>query len=89
MLCADGGNNASNAVDIFNATAGTWSTAVLSQARSGLAAASLPNHDIAIFAGGIGTCCDVYLSCCMVPLLCVRVGCAGAVCVLFCACFDI
>jgi hypothetical protein len=39
-------------VDIFNATSGYWSTAVLSVARSLLAATSLPNHGIAIFAGG-------------------------------------
>ena len=37
-----------------------WSTAVLSEARSYLAAASLPNQGLAIFAGGFGsfvTCC--------------------------------
>jgi hypothetical protein len=31
---------------------GTWSTANLSQARQGPAATSLPNHGVAIFAGG-------------------------------------
>ncbi len=60
MLCAGGGGY-SNVVDIFNVTAGTWSTAVLSQARAGLAATSLPNAGIAIFAGGQGTCCCVCL----------------------------
>ena len=34
----------SNVVDIFDATAGTWSTAALSVARYALAATSLPNH---------------------------------------------
>jgi hypothetical protein len=47
----------SNAVDIFNVTSGAWSTAALSEARSGLAAASLPNVGVAIFAGGASTCC--------------------------------
>jgi hypothetical protein len=41
-----------NVADIFNVTAGTWSTAVLSQARARLAATSLPNAGVAIFAGG-------------------------------------
>ena len=39
-------------MDIFNVTAGTWSTANLSVARSNLAATSLPNLGVAIFAGG-------------------------------------
>jgi hypothetical protein len=52
----------SNVVDIFNVTAGTWSTAALSQARRYLAATSLPNAGVAIFAGGnIGTSCDVFV----------------------------
>jgi hypothetical protein len=34
----------------------TWSTAVLSVARSHLAATSLPSAGLAIFAGGWGTC---------------------------------
>jgi hypothetical protein len=42
----------SNVVDIFNATSGSWSTAVLSSARSYLSAAALP--DLALFAGGWG-----------------------------------
>jgi hypothetical protein len=41
-------------VDIFNGITGTWSTAVLSVARTALAATSLPNHGLAIFAGGTG-----------------------------------
>ncbi len=41
-------------VDIFNATSGEWSTAALSEPRSQLAATSLPNQGLAIFAGGIG-----------------------------------
>ena len=46
----------SNVVDIFNASAGTWSTAALSVARRGLAATSLPSAGLAFFAGGSGTC---------------------------------
>ncbi len=54
-----------NAVDIFNATAGTWTTANLSVARSELAATSLPNFGVAIFAGGsYGTSYGVQLSGC-------------------------
>ncbi len=50
----------SKAVDIFNAIAGNWSTAVLSEARGLLAATSLPNQELAIFAGGLGLLCDCY-----------------------------
>ena len=46
----------SNVVDIFNATAGTWSTAFLSVARESLAATSLPSAGLAFFAGGRSTC---------------------------------
>jgi hypothetical protein len=45
---------ASNAVDIFNAISGKWSTAALSVARYVLAATSLPNQGLAIFVGGTG-----------------------------------
>jgi hypothetical protein len=51
-----GYNSYSNVVDIFDATAGTWSTAALSVAQGGLAATSLPNAGLAMFAGGFGTC---------------------------------
>ena len=51
------GSVSSNVVDILNVTAGTWSTAALSAARRDLAATSLPNLGIAIFAGGFSTCC--------------------------------
>ncbi len=44
----------SNVVDIFNATAGTWSTAALSVGRGYLAVTSLPNAGLAFFAGGGG-----------------------------------
>jgi hypothetical protein len=44
-----------NAVDIFNATSGVWSTAALSVARQYLTATSLPNYGLAFFAGGAGT----------------------------------
>jgi hypothetical protein len=56
-LCAARGQP-SKVVDIFDATTGNWSTAVLSVARSGLAATSLPNQGLAIFAGGNSTSCD-------------------------------
>jgi hypothetical protein len=55
------------AVDIFNVTSGAWSTAALSVARTALAATSLPNLGVAIFAGGQGMCCHVYFrvfACC-------------------------
>jgi hypothetical protein len=47
-VTADGGY--SNAVDLYNYTSGTWSTAQLSVARCCLAATSVGN--VAIFAGG-------------------------------------
>jgi hypothetical protein len=59
----------SNAVDIFNVTSGAWSTANLSVARGDLAATSLPNLGVAIFAGGTSTCCHVdfrIFACCVV-----------------------
>ncbi len=57
MPCAvDGGYF--SVVDIFNVRAGTWSTAALSQNRSSLAATSLPDAGVAIFAGGRSTSCD-------------------------------
>ncbi len=40
----------SNAVDLYNSATGTWTTAQLSVARFGLAAASVGN--VALFAGG-------------------------------------
>jgi hypothetical protein len=40
----------SDAVDLYNSATGTWSTAQLSVARLGLAAASVGN--VALFAGG-------------------------------------
>jgi hypothetical protein len=40
----------SNVVDVYNGTTGAWSTAQLSVARGGLAAASVGN--VALFAGG-------------------------------------
>ncbi len=52
MRCA--GNIFYNTVDIFNATSGVWTTAALSVARYYLAATSLPNDGLAIFAGGQG-----------------------------------
>ena len=49
------GSGESNAVDIFNVASGAWSTAALSVARRSLAATSLPNLGLVIFAGGSGT----------------------------------
>ena len=54
MLCADYRyfRSINTVVDIFNASTGIWSTAALSVARYYLAATSLPNQGLAIFAGG-------------------------------------
>jgi hypothetical protein len=56
MSISDGSHNF-HVVDIFNVTSGTWSTAAqsLSVARYYLAATSLPNLGVAIFAGGYST----------------------------------
>jgi hypothetical protein len=59
MRCADGSSSA--VVDIFDASSGKWTTAALSVIRWYLAATSLPNQGLAIFAGGSGLCfpfCD-------------------------------
>jgi hypothetical protein len=69
MPCAAGGGINSNVVDIFNVASGAWSTANLSVARNGLAATSLPNLGVAIFAGGVSTLCHVdflIFACCVV-----------------------
>jgi hypothetical protein len=42
-----------DAVDIFDANSGLWSTAILSAPRQCLAAAFLPDHGLAMFAGGL------------------------------------
>ena len=53
MRCA--GINWNDAVDIFDATSGRWTTtAALSVGRAYLAATSLPAQGLAIFAGGAG-----------------------------------
>ena len=49
-VTAGGISKSSNAVDLYNSTSGTWSTAQLSVARGYLAAISVGN--VAIFAGG-------------------------------------
>ncbi len=60
MPCA-AGSGPSNAVDIFNVASGAWSTAALSEARESLAATSLPNVGVAIFAGGaISNVVDIF-----------------------------
>jgi hypothetical protein len=46
------GRHVLNTVDIFNAISGKWSNATLSVARYLLAATSLPDQGLAIFAGG-------------------------------------
>jgi hypothetical protein len=46
-----------NAVDLYNSASGTWSTAQLSVARTGLTATSVGN--VAIFAGGVGGNCSL------------------------------
>ena len=43
---------------------GPWSTASLSEARGFLAATSLPNQGLAIFAGGVGTSCCCFCDDC-------------------------
>jgi hypothetical protein len=52
MRFADGLGSMSETVDIFDATSGSWMTAQLSVARRFLAATSLPDQGLAIFAGG-------------------------------------
>jgi hypothetical protein len=52
MRFADDLDPMSKTVDIFHATSGGWTTAALSIARSRLAATSLPDQGLAIFAGG-------------------------------------
>ncbi len=54
MRCAGTLDIALQTVDIFNATSGVWTNANLSVARTSLAATSLPNYGLAIFAGGQG-----------------------------------
>ena len=47
---ATAGDGVSNVVDVYNGATGAWSTAQLSVARYGIAAASVGN--VALFAGG-------------------------------------
>ncbi len=49
---------------VASETFGNWSTAALSEARYRLAATSLPNQGLAIFAGGIGASFDCYCDDC-------------------------
>jgi hypothetical protein len=78
MRCA-GDSSVSVAVDIFDANSGRWSTAALSVARYDLAATSLPNQGLAIFAGGRGLMSDACDGCCCV--LCVVMDVWGKNCV--------
>jgi hypothetical protein len=50
-----GADTVSSVVDIFDAIIGRWSSAALTEARGGIAATSLPNQGLAIFAGGFGS----------------------------------
>ena len=68
MRCSDITAYVYNTVDIFNAKSGVWTTAALSVARYALAATSLPNDGLAIFAGGYGA------SCVLIPVI-ARVWC--------------
>ncbi len=63
MLCVTS-SGFIDAVDIFNAISGIWSTAVLSVARADLAATSLPEHGVALFAGGTSAFCALQLVSC-------------------------
>ncbi len=58
--CAGFNNILSNVVDIFDVRSGAWTTAALSVARSFLAATSLPNDGVAMFAGGWGAFFSVH-----------------------------
>ena len=56
-LHADGSvqiSGPSNVIDIFNVRSGAWSAAALSASRYNLAATSLPNDGLVMFAGGLG-----------------------------------
>jgi hypothetical protein len=68
MRFAGGSISSSRTVDIYNAISRTWTTAALSVARVRLAAISLPDQGLAIFAGGnilgMHVCRD--LLCCIV-----------------------
>jgi hypothetical protein len=63
--CVMGGScNVSSVVDIFTVTSRTWTTAALREARSGLAATSLPDAGVAFFSGGYSTSYYVFSRCC-------------------------
>jgi hypothetical protein len=64
MYCVDYTSGMISAVDIFDASSGKWTTAALSVGRDSLAATSLPNQGLAIFAGGRG--CDFHFATCCV-----------------------
>jgi hypothetical protein len=72
-------------VDIFNGITGTWSTAVLSVARTALAATSLPNHGLAIFAGGTGVGTSYYIEFELMQgaLFCSEVACEAGMCFVY------
>ncbi len=72
LMPCSANSGTSSVVDIFNVRAGTWSTAALSQARTGLSSTSLPDAGVAIFAGGFCTFCD-----CLFCVLRDGYGCEG------------
>jgi hypothetical protein len=51
---AEANAGASDVVDVFNATDGSWAVAKLSVPRDSLAATALPDQGLAFFAGGYG-----------------------------------
>ena len=73
MRCADVIGNKRADVDIFDAGSRQWTTAALSITRDRFAATSLPNHGLAIFAGGDG----LWFAFCFWRLMLRRAVCCG------------
>jgi hypothetical protein len=89
LMRATAGGVDSNAVDVYNVTTGTWSTAQLSVGRANLAATSVGN--VALFAGGGD---DGALLCmeggiCLLLHTCWGLRLLLCACFVFCACCDI
>ena len=87
LACIVACSSAQN-VAVSGGSLGGWSTAVLSQARQNLAATSLPNAGVAIFAGGQGTSCEVCLGYCRMGVCARGMGEGGGECcwLMTCAC---
>jgi hypothetical protein len=62
----------SDAVDIFDGRTETWSTAKLTVPVEYLAATSLPDLGVAIFAGGYCTLSLICFLCCSVRFIIIR-----------------